>query len=255
MSSGSCQISRSNPVARILPDREERFIIHVGVKSATARPSKADNVIWTSHLLSAFQEQGVYVCVKARVPTHSLHTCCLIYVWRCCCVFVCVDGLCVEARWLSEGLRLWQRLINSGGQWGCQLPHSLPSPQSNEAGPQHATSFQRPRLNAGHFFRFVYPVFEKNKTNLFSCALPLWDSHFSKDNIKYTRVNGQRKSWFPQVRSYSSARRMNKGEGGSNCITSLTLTRDGNNFQTFILTKNVFVIFWTSLNFILGILK
>ena len=40
MSHGSCQISPSNPLARSLPDREECFSIHVGVKLATARLCK-----------------------------------------------------------------------------------------------------------------------------------------------------------------------------------------------------------------------
>lgn len=110
------------------------------------------------------------------VPTHWLHTRCLMNLPVRLCLCVCVSlslcvCLCAYAGDSVKRLCAWRRLINSGGHGGRQLSHRLPSPLSNEAGLHHHFSKRVWMNSAGHFFKVVH-LFLKNKKESPSLCTP-----------------------------------------------------------------------------------
>lgn len=127
MSRGSCQISPSNPLAHSLQGswRMYHYPCRSEVGYSTTTQSRQCNLdISSAERIS--RTRRACVCQSESANSSTAH----VLVDLCMMLLLCVCGrVCVEAWWLSERLRPWQRLINSGGHWGCQLSHP-PLPQS-----------------------------------------------------------------------------------------------------------------------------
>lgn len=219
--------------------REECVIMRAGVKSVTARPRKADNVIWMSHLAECMRRtRCARACVcEGEQETDSANSFTSRMLLDLCMMLFLSVCLCAKAECLSERLPPWWRLMNSGGHGGRRLSHPLQSLLSNEAGPQHASSFQQPRLNAScgsllevRAFGFwkvkliYFPLY--SLSNLHGSSWITWDC---------TRVNRQQKAVFqscPRMPAWARWMRAKRRREGS-----FILIRHGHRFPKFILAQ------------------